>query len=121
LGIQLFDRRQRELSRAGGLILRDVRHEQHNFAKEMRLIGVRLLVEKVSPGGTVMALQSQFLPLTKPPFDATSPVRESAPAITKQPGSAKTWQQLQEFDDALFMATYFTDDARPSRWLRRAR
>ena len=37
----------------GGLVLRDIPHRDNNFARSMRLIGMRLKVAEVEPSGAV--------------------------------------------------------------------
>jgi hypothetical protein len=91
----------------GGIIVEDARHHMHNFAREIRLVGIWLKVEEVTPQDGVVDTRSHFLALTEPPF-RLGPIRELTPTRVEQPGMPRMWHTLQEFDDALFMKTYFT-------------
>ena len=52
----------------GGLVLRDIRHRDNNFARSMRLIGMRLTVAEVDPSGAVTKRKSQFVLLDPATF-----------------------------------------------------
>jgi hypothetical protein len=93
----------------GGLVLTNVQHSLHNFARDMRLIGVRLTVQEVDPPSTVVSTRSVFLPLSNPPFTVgLIQLRLPLPAASSStPG--RTFQYLQEADEALQFRTFFHD------------
>jgi hypothetical protein len=91
----------------GGLVLQDVRHSQHNFARDLRVVGVRIKSEEVAPAGHVVSSRWQFLPLSDPPFVVT-PLTVLTPAPVAHPTiPGRTFQYLREADDALQFNTYF--------------
>jgi hypothetical protein len=91
----------------GGLALQDLRHDQHNFARDIRMIGVRLKLEQVDRAGSVTATRSVFLPLSNPPF-TVGPITVLTPAVPTMPG-ASTLSYLREADEALQFGSYFRD------------
>jgi hypothetical protein len=93
----------------GGLVLNDVQHEFHNFAKDMRLIGVRLTIQEIDPPNRIVSTRSIFLPLSNPPFTVSAiAILRPTPVISPTvPGG--TFRYLQEADDALQFRTFFQD------------
>jgi len=104
----------------GGIVLEDVAHHSYTFAREIRLIGIRLNVEEVTPQDTVVGSTSYFLPLADPPFTVGVVEEKSPTAIQSQPGMKNAFQWLQEFDDALFMKSYFQNGGKPVGYVVRA-
>ena len=96
----------------GGIVLQNLRHAGHNFAKEIRVLGLRLTVEHLDPSGRVESVSSHFLPLSDPPFsvgpiDAHGPV--AGPVLPAPIG--RTFQYLREADEALWFRSYFQSGA----------
>src|SRR5436190_24244229 len=52
----------------GGVVLTNMQHWGHNFCRDMRLIGIRIWMEEVTPANAVTQTVSRFLPLSDPPF-----------------------------------------------------
>ena len=92
---------------AGGLALQDLRHDQHNFARDVRMIGIRLKLEQVDPSGTVTTTRSVFLPLSNPPFTVGA-ITILTPAVPAAPATS-TLTYLREADEALQFRSYFRD------------
>ncbi|SJM29271.1 hypothetical protein [Mesorhizobium delmotii] len=105
---------------AGGVVLEEVSHHSYTFAKDIRLIGIRLQVEEVSPQNTVVNTRSHFLPLSDPPFVVGRIEEKSPTQIQSVPGMQNAFQKLREFDDALFMKNYFQSNGRPVGYVVRA-
>jgi hypothetical protein len=94
---------------AGGLVLQDLRHDQHNFARDIRAIGIRLKIQRITPPDTVSSTISLFLELSDPPFTVST-----ISTLTPQPVSLPimgglTAQFLREAYEALQFRTYFQD------------
>lgn len=95
-----------------GLTLTDVRHDGHNFCRDLRVIGLRIVMERVRPDGS-RSESSHFLPLSDPPF-VVSPLRvirpsvptsPSPPTVPAPPSPSAAW--LREAADALRFQSYF--------------
>src|SRR5437660_1531613 len=52
----------------GGLVLRDVRHDGHNFAKSLRLIGLWVELQTVDSSGNAGSTTKKFFALSAPDF-----------------------------------------------------
>jgi len=52
----------------GGLTLTNMQHWGHNFCRDLRLIGIRMWMDEVTPADAVVRTTSHFLPLSNPPF-----------------------------------------------------
>ncbi|HWS68625.1 MAG TPA: hypothetical protein VN325_38135 [Steroidobacteraceae bacterium] len=95
----------------GGLVLKSVLHNGHNFAKDLRLIGFKIETELVDPSGTITSSAPVFYALGAAPFAAAS-VRNLIPVTVTLPApAAGTFQYLKEADTALDFARYFKDPA----------
>jgi hypothetical protein len=93
-----------------GLVLQEVRHDGHNFAKDIRVIGLRMFVETIDPTGKVVSVDSEFLRLRSHPFEVGD-IKELKPVATAMPKpSTGTFKYLQEADEALFLKSYFRDE-----------
>jgi hypothetical protein len=55
----------------GGLVLRDVRHDGHNFAKSLRLVGIWVTVEEVDPPNSVTRSWKMFVSLDAMTFQVS--------------------------------------------------
>jgi hypothetical protein len=95
---------------AGGLVLQAVKHQQHNFAKDLRLIGLRIAIQEVDPSGKVLGRNSYFVPLSNGIF-TIGKLQELKPAATivPNPMSKSVFQFLRETDEALLFSSYFRD------------
>ena len=93
----------------GGLVLNMVQHVLHNFARDMRLVGVRLKVQEIDRLGMVVSSRSVYLPLSDPPFSLSQ--IELLPPISvinlSVPGG--TFNYLREAEEALSFSTYFRE------------
>jgi hypothetical protein len=95
----------------GGLVLKTVLHNGHNFAKDLRLIGFQIETETVDPSGTITSSAPVFYALSAPTF-AVATVRNLVPVATALPAPASgTFQYLKEADTALDFKTYFKNPA----------
>jgi len=94
---------------AGGLVLQEVQHDGHNFARDIRVIGFWVEIETVRPTGTVASTTSSFYVLDSPPF-TVSPLSVLRPVPTASPTSVGgTFNYLREADAALDFREYFKD------------
>jgi hypothetical protein len=98
----------------GGLALKDVRHDRHNFARDIRTVGVWITIEVVDKSGEILFDTPVLYILGSSDF-TTSPVRIldpkpiANPLAGKAPGIPKTFMWLKEADTALYFAEYFKD------------
>lgn len=92
------------------LILRNVAHDGHNFAKAIEALGVRVIVAEVEPPDTVVKLLSHFFFLHFSNFDVSA-IKLLNPVDIKMPrvGSTSVFKYLREADEALYLNTYFQD------------
>jgi hypothetical protein len=99
----------------GGLLLTFLDHQGHNFASEVRVVGIWLEVESLDTQGTVTAVSKKFFALDDPHFDA-GPVLIHRPVRvtfgTPAQGQS-TWQYLVGSDDCLQFGTYFAAGSNP--------
>ncbi len=71
-----------------GLVLKTIRHDGHNFAKDVRLIGIWLKFETYNPASaTVTGTSERFVPLDTRYFTA-APIQELNAAATSTPPTA---------------------------------
>jgi hypothetical protein len=92
----------------GGLVFKQVRHDGHNFAKDIRFLGIYISVEQVDATGKVLSTQNKFVDLNSASFKA-SMVRTLKPKTVKRPVFSGTFNYLQEVDSALNFSDYFKD------------
>jgi hypothetical protein len=92
----------------GGLVLQGVTNDGHNFAKDIRLIGLWLNVEQVDPSGKVVSLPPKLYILDSPTFTGSA-VKRLTPSPMFNPTLGKTFDYLKEADAALDFTTYFKD------------
>lgn len=98
----------------GGLALVNVRHDGHNFAKDIRTIGVWIHSQRVSPGvqvvdvkPTLLMLDSKFFTVSKARTLIPKAItrRRQVPHSLRRSGGAfpleHTFDYLQEVDSAV--------------------
>jgi hypothetical protein len=90
----------------GGLVLQDVRHDGHNFAKDVRLIGLWIEIETVEPSGMVRKKERKFAVLGAAPF-TTAKVQVLIPIPIVYPKTSSVFRYLKEVNEALDFSTYF--------------
>lgn len=95
---------------AGGLVLQQVQHDGHNFAKDIRVIGFWVEIETVSPASAVTATTKTFYILDGTNF-TVAPITLFAPALRSSPLFASTFAYLKELDVALDFKEYFKSTA----------
>lgn len=94
-----------------GLALRHIRHDGHNFAHDIRLIGVWLTLENIEPSGKVISTEKKFVEVSAPTFQV-SPVRTidpKAPTSVYQSPISKTFDYLKSGKSGLSFSDYFED------------
>jgi hypothetical protein len=94
--------------RAGGLVARNVTHEEHNFATDIRVIGFWIGFEKVESSGQVVGKEEKFYVLDDKKF-SVSEVKELVPKPVFHPAYGKTFAYLREADAALNFTDYFKE------------
>ena len=93
-----------------GLTLIDVQHDGHNFAKDIRTIGLRIIVEEVHPPEIVVNRVSHFFFLDAPNFHVSDvQVLKPVAPKTRAAGQGQVFKYLQEADEALYLKNYFKD------------
>jgi hypothetical protein len=95
---------------AGGIVLQQVTHEGHNFAKDIRVIGVRIATELVAPSGAVVPNSTaEKLYILDAATFSVSPINKLIPTRTYNPTNTKPFDDLKGSDQALEFARYFND------------
>jgi hypothetical protein len=92
----------------GGMVLQQVRHDGHNFAKDVRLIGFWLTIETVEPPSTIVTTSNQFYILDSTNF-TFSAVTTLTPKPLANPALGKTFDYLKQADAALNFTDYFKE------------
>jgi hypothetical protein len=93
----------------GGMVLQKVRHQGHNFAKDVRLIGFWFTYETIDESGIVGGSYKKFRLLGSKWGFAVSSVRALDPKpILNHPDWKEKFEWLQELD-ALNFSDYFQD------------
>jgi hypothetical protein len=90
----------------GGVVLQELRHDGHNLAKDVRVIGFWLTIETVDPSGTVASTANQFYTLDSTNF-TLSTVSTLIPKPITHPVYGKTFRYLKEADAVLNFTEYF--------------
>jgi hypothetical protein len=96
---------------AGGLVLQQVTHDGHNFAKDIRVIGFWLETELVDPTSTperIVSTTKKFYVLDDTTF-TVSGITTLTPTPTTNPVSGATFNYLKDSDAALDFGSYFKD------------
>jgi hypothetical protein len=92
---------------AGGLALKQIRHDGHSLAHDARLIGVRIFLEQTDTQGKVVGTQSKLATLDLKSFKPRSGVRTLTPTTLKNPITNGTFDYLKEASAALNFSDYF--------------
>jgi hypothetical protein len=93
---------------AGGLVLQQVTHDGHNFAKDIRVIGIWIETELVDSSGKVISTAKKFYALDSSTF-TVSTVTTLIPKPVFNPTYGKTFDYLKESDAALDFTEYFKE------------
>ncbi|HMB56597.1 MAG TPA: hypothetical protein VKM35_05245 [Arenimonas sp.] len=100
----------------GGLVLQKVRHDGHNFAKDIRTVGLWFEFEKFDALGQSQGVHKVLCPLAASQGFVVSPVRLLVPktmaypeVVQKIKGHAQTFKYLEESNTALLFSDYFRD------------
>ncbi len=91
---------------AGGLVLRDIDHLGHGFARDIRLIGFWVELETVAPDGTLTAGAKTFHTLSAPEFTMGA-IRVLTPHAVGAPTTAAALGDLKLVDTALDFASFY--------------
>ncbi len=89
----------------GGLVLRDLRHDGHHFARDVRMLRMLLTVDVVSGSGAVTAREAYWFELDDARYFTASAVTEVRP--TPMTVGALTFDVLRGASDALNFEQYF--------------
>src|SRR5437773_1187983 len=94
-----------------GLILKPVRHDGHNFAKDIRTIGLWLEVQDVIPPSGLTANYKKVRILDSSNYFTVSAVRTLSPKPITMPNIPRggTFAYLKETESALYFSQYFQD------------
>jgi hypothetical protein len=68
----------------GGMVLKNIRHRSNNFAYDLRLVGIRILVSEVEPSGKVATKTSTLVTLGPTSF-TIGPIQELKPSPLTAP------------------------------------
>ncbi len=94
---------------AGGLVLQNLRHDGHNFAKDVRVVGLWIETEVVEASGAVFSTaKTTYYPLDSAIF-TVSDIRTLAPKAISNHATGRNFNYLREADDALAFSTYFQE------------
>jgi hypothetical protein len=96
---------------SGGLVMQQMRHQGHNFARDIRMIGLWIEVEHVDDSGKVTTVDNPVLRILDPAFGFTpSAIQKLEPVpIVNHPGWKEKFEWLKDFDDALNFSDYIQD------------
>ncbi|HEY2053638.1 MAG TPA: hypothetical protein VGH14_06855 [Solirubrobacterales bacterium] len=99
----------------GGLVLRNIRHRSNNFARDLRLIGIRLKVAELDPSGNTLSTKNVLVTLDSTSFSGgqiqeLKPSSTTAPAV---PGAGGTFldRLKSSADEMRLLKSYFNDAA----------
>jgi hypothetical protein len=90
----------------GGIVVRNVRHDNHNFAQEVRTIGFWVETQVIDPPKTVVSTTRTFYPLDSTFFNV-SPITVLDPPTSAMPANPSQRAFLQASDAALEFGRYF--------------
>jgi hypothetical protein len=94
----------------GGIVLREMRHEGHNFAREVRLLGFCIEIEHVDESGNVTHSKKWLRTLSASMGFTISQIRKLEPTpILNHPTWKEKFEWLKDFDDALNFSDYIQD------------
>ncbi|EOD66601.1 hypothetical protein [Amycolatopsis vancoresmycina] len=97
----------------GGIVLRNVRHDDHNFATDIRTVGIWVETQVIDPPGTVVSTKKTFYQLDGALF-TVSPITILSPPATSMPDNASQRAFLQASDAALSFGRYFKNGTSPA-------
>jgi hypothetical protein len=77
----------------GGIVVKNVRHRSNNFARDIRLIGIRLRIDELEPSGKVASQTSMFVSLDAARFTvgALQELKPSPIAAPAAPSAGTTF------------------------------
>ncbi|MGE5655438.1 MAG: hypothetical protein ACM37W_02260 [Actinomycetota bacterium] len=90
----------------GGLVLQQITHDGHNFAKDIRFIGFWIQTEQVDPSGRAISTAKKFYLLDSSNF-TVSQIAEHKPSPTLNPSYSSAFDYLKQTDAALDFTEYF--------------
>jgi hypothetical protein len=99
----------------GGMVLQNIRHRSNNFARDMRLVGIRMVVAEVEPPNTVLSRTDYLVTLGAAQF-TVGPIQELKPSPAAAPpvsGAGGTFmERLKAAADQLVMLKgYFKESS----------
>lgn len=99
---------------AGGLIVKNVRHQSNNLARDMRLVGLRLTVAEVEPTGAVASKSNVFVQLDSSSFEfgaiqELKPAAVAAPPASSAAGVTFLDRLKRAADTLVLLKGYFKD------------
>ena len=103
-----------QLPTSGGLVLRNITHRANNFARSLRLVGIRLDVKEFAPTGAMVGQKNLLVTLdstdfTLGPIQALVPREVAAPAVQGAPGTYL--ERLRAAAEEMrLLKSYFKDD-----------
>ena len=92
----------------GGIALKSVTHEGHNFAKDIRVVGIWIETEVVAPSGAVISTAKAAYILDSATFTVSN-ITTLSPKPMAHPNTGKVIDYLRESDEALQFAEYFKE------------
>jgi hypothetical protein len=94
----------------GGIVLREMRHDGHNFAREVRMIGLWIEIENGDGSGNIGNREKKLRTLSASNGFTLSPIRKLEPTpILNHPTWKEKFEWLKDFDDALNFSDYIQD------------
>lgn len=95
-----------------GLALRKVRHDGHNFAHDIRLLGLWLTFEQVETNGNVLSQKRKFVEVTEKNFyvSAVRTIDPKSVTTVYKPKISSTFDYLKSSDSGLTFSDYFQDN-----------
>lgn len=91
----------------GGIVLTDVTHQQFSFARDIRVIGIWLEVQTVTPAGSVTATQHAFHALDSSSFTLGNVVELTPMPMTHPPVGSSTFNYLRGAAQSLQFEMFF--------------
>src|SRR5215471_12559145 len=91
---------------SGGIVLQNITHDSHNFAKDVRLIGFWIETERVNISGQVTSTTKKFYVLDSGAFHV-SQIAEHTPNPILNPTYSSAFDYLKQTDAALEFTEYF--------------
>jgi len=95
-----------------GLALRKVRHDGHNFAQDIRLIGLWVTLEHVDTKGNVLSTEKKFIEVSEKNFqvDIVKTIDPKPVTSVYKPTISRTFDYLKSSQSGLSFSDYFQDD-----------